>query len=142
MLEFAHKAITLTLPSDFHKNIKKEKAEINRCWKNFLTEISRNGIQWMGTKVEQPHDTDIPHLHLSAHMAKKDEQHFKEILLKHFPAEKNREKEAYQDIYNSNGWTRYLIKVIKTNDYGKISTGRFEKPPGFEACSVIPFVWF
>lgn len=124
MLGFSHKAITLTLPSDFHKNIKKSKVEINRCWKNFLTEISRKGIQWMGTKVEQPHNSDIPHIHLSAHMTKQDEQPFKEILLKHFPAEQNKAKEAYQDIYNSEGWTRYLIKVINTNDYGKISTSK------------------
>ncbi|MBS0980823.1 replication endonuclease [Acetobacter thailandicus] len=124
IIEFAHKAITLTIPPAFHRNSKKAKAEINRCWKNFLTEIHRKNIQWMGTKVEQPHNSDIPHLHLSAHMSKKDEKLFKEILLKHFPADKNHTKEAYQDIYNSNGWTGYLIKVIKTNDYGRISTSK------------------
>jgi len=124
MLEFSHKAITLTLPSNFHKNTKKAKTEINRCWKNFLTEISRKRIQWLGTKVEQPHDSDIPHLHLSVHVHPDEEQQYKEILLKHFPAEQNKAKEAYQDIYNSTGWTRYLIKVIKTNDYGKISTSK------------------
>lgn len=123
-LGFVHKAITLTLPADFHKNAQKAKSEINRCWKNFLTEINRKGIQWIGTKVEHPHDSDIPHIHLSAHIAKQDEQLFKEILLKHFPAEQNKAKDAYQDIYNSEGWTRYLIKVIKTNDYGKISTSK------------------